>query len=78
MKSVARQALAVGLALAVMAPLVAAEIKVDLKKEQVGKPPKTFEPMVGTWVVAEDGRREGRSWSTAGRGSPARTTRRSS
>jgi hypothetical protein len=33
----------------------AAEIKVDLSKEQVGKTPTTFEPMVGTWVVAQDG-----------------------
>jgi hypothetical protein len=32
----------------------AADLKVDLKKEQPGKPPVTFEPMVGTWVVAED------------------------
>ena len=31
------------------------EIKVDLKKETVGKPPQTFEPMVGTWIVAQDG-----------------------
>ena len=37
------------------APLAAADIKVDLSKEQVGKPPATFEPMVGTWVVAQDG-----------------------
>ena len=33
----------------------AADLKVDLSKEQVGKPPATFEPMVGTWVVAQDG-----------------------
>ena len=33
----------------------AADIKVDLTKEQVGRPPATFEPMVGTWVVAQDG-----------------------
>jgi hypothetical protein len=33
----------------------AADIKVDLSKEQVGKAPATFEPMVGTWVVAQDG-----------------------
>jgi hypothetical protein len=31
-----------------------ADVKVDLGKEDVGKPPKTFEPMVGTWVIAED------------------------
>src|SRR6516165_6912038 len=33
----------------------AADLKVDLKNEQVGKTPATFEPMVGTWVVAQDG-----------------------
>jgi hypothetical protein len=39
----------------VLAGMKAAEIRVDLKKETVGKPPETFEPMVGTWVVAQDG-----------------------
>lgn len=33
----------------------AADLKVDLSKEQVGKAPATFEPMVGTWIVARDG-----------------------
>jgi len=33
----------------------AADIKVDLSKEQAGKPPATFEPMVGTWIVVQDG-----------------------
>lgn len=33
----------------------AAEIKANLSKEQVGKTPVAFEPMVGTWVVAQDG-----------------------
>jgi hypothetical protein len=33
----------------------AAEVQVDLSKEQAGKPPSTFEPMVGTWVIAQDG-----------------------
>jgi hypothetical protein len=40
---------------ALAATLAAAEIKVDLSKEQPGKPPVSFEPMVGTWVVAQDG-----------------------
>src|SRR5882762_11822289 len=45
----------------------AAEIKVDLSQEQTSKPPVTFEPMVGTWVVAQDGRDkvimvDGRPW----------------
>jgi hypothetical protein len=33
---------------------VAAEIKVSLANEQVGKPPAVFEPIVGTWMVVED------------------------
>lgn len=52
---------------AVTATLLAAEIKVDLSKEKVGAPPATFEPMVGTWVVAKDGGEnvvmvDGRPW----------------
>ena len=51
--------------LAVMAN--AAEKKVDLVNDQVGKPPVTFEPMVGTWIIAQDGRDkvvmvDGRPW----------------
>jgi hypothetical protein len=42
-------------AIGLLGTLYAAEVKVDLSKEQVGQPPKTFEPMVGTWVVAQDG-----------------------
>ena len=42
-------------ALVLAVPLRAADIKVDLSKEQVGRPPTTFEPMVGTWIVAQDG-----------------------
>jgi hypothetical protein len=42
-------------AILLITPIDAAEIKVDLSKEQVGKPPATFEPMVGTWVVVQDG-----------------------
>jgi hypothetical protein len=38
-----------------VATLHAADIKVDLAKEQVGRPPVAFEPMVGTWLVAQDG-----------------------
>jgi hypothetical protein len=45
----------------------AADIKFDLKSEQVGKAPVTFEPIVGTWVVAQDGSEkvimiDGRPW----------------
>jgi 3-keto-disaccharide hydrolase len=38
-----------------VASLGAVETKVDLSKEQVGKPPIAFEPILGTWVIAEDG-----------------------
>ena len=41
--------------LATVGAVAAAEIKVDLTKEQVGRPPQSFEPMVGTWVIAQDG-----------------------
>jgi hypothetical protein len=65
-----------GLALAAVTSLVAAEIKVDLNKETVGKPPQTFEPMVGTWVVAQDGSDkvimvDGRPW-VASKDNPTR------
>src|SRR5260370_39054116 len=33
----------------------AADVRVNLSGETVGKPPATFEPMVGTWIVAQDG-----------------------
>ena len=47
--------------------LSAADIKVDLTREQAGKPPVTFEPIVGAWVVVQDGREnvimvDGRPW----------------
>jgi len=42
-------------ALVLVTPLLAADVKVDLSKEVVGRPPATFEPIVGTWVVAQDG-----------------------
>jgi hypothetical protein len=35
--------------------LSAQEVKVDLGKETVGKTPQLFEPMMGTWIVAQDG-----------------------
>src|ERR1051325_4066605 len=40
---------------AAMSLVRADDLKVDLSKETVGKPPATFEPMVGTWIVAQDG-----------------------
>jgi len=58
------------LAAAAVVSLRGAETKVDLSNEQVGKPPATFEPMVGTWVVAQDGPDkvimvDGRPWVSA-------------
>ena len=58
------------LAILVIVTLRAADIKVDLSKEQVGKPPVTFEPMVGTWVVTQDGgdkviQVDGRPWAAS-------------
>jgi hypothetical protein len=38
----------------VAASAAAADIKVSLANETVGKPPVAFEPIVGTWSVAED------------------------
>jgi 3-keto-disaccharide hydrolase len=43
------------LSILIAAGTFAADLKIDLSKEQVGKPPATFEPMVGTWLVAQDG-----------------------
>jgi hypothetical protein len=63
------KSLVVAAALAAL-PLAAAEIKVDLSKETPGKPPTTFEPIVGTWIVAKDGADtvieiDGRPWVAA-------------
>ena len=54
MKVLGARPLLLVLALAA-ATLGAAEVKVDLAKETVGKPPTTFEPIVGTWLIAQDG-----------------------
>jgi hypothetical protein len=56
--------------------LHAADLKVDLSKETVGRPPATFEPMVGTWLVAQDGADkvimiDGRPW-VASKDSPTK------
>ena len=52
------------------------EVKVDLGKETVGRPPAAFEPMVGTWLVAQDGADkvimvDGRPW-VASKDNPTR------
>src|SRR5258708_24155633 len=35
--------------------LSAGELRVDLSNERVGQPPATFQPIVGTWRVVQDG-----------------------
>src|SRR4029077_13882182 len=64
------------IAVAAVAALGAAETRVDLSKEQGGRPPATFEPMVGTWLVAQDGGEkvimiDGRPW-VASKDNPTR------
>ncbi len=59
---------ATALSFALVLTAGAADLKVDLSKEQPGKPSTVFEPMVGTWVVAQDGPDkvvmiDGRSWA---------------
>jgi hypothetical protein len=63
-------------AVATVALPLAAEVKVDLTREQVGRPPQTFEPMVGTWVIVEDAGEkvvsvDGRPW-VASKDSPTK------
>jgi hypothetical protein len=54
MRRIVWRPLLVAAAAAIAAPLVAAEIRVDLSREKVGNPPQVFEPIVGTWLVVED------------------------
>ena len=59
-----------------MVSAFAADFKVDFSKERVGRPPTTLEPMVGTWVIAQDGRDrvvmvDGRPW-VASKDNPTR------
>src|SRR5207244_247684 len=66
----------IGVAVLLAAGFDAAEKKIDLRGEKVGKPPVTFEPMVGTWLIAEDGGEkvvmvDGRPW-VASKDSPSR------
>src|SRR5713226_3597787 len=55
MKSLVAGGSAMFTAILLIAPFRAADVKVDLSNEQVGRFPTTFEPMVGTWLVAQDG-----------------------
>ena len=70
MRWLVRRELLVCALVGIVAPLVAADTKVDLTKEQVGKPPAALEPMVGSWVIAQDGGEkvvmvDGRPWVTS-------------
>ena len=70
MKALARYGWSLRVAILWLAPLAAVDIKIDLNKERVGRPPTTFEPMVGTWVVTQDGPDkvimvDGRPWVAA-------------
>lgn len=62
-----RRLLTVLVVLAAFGGLVAADVKVDLSREQIGKEPKSFQPVVGTWVVTKEGDEtvimvDGRPW----------------
>jgi len=64
MKALLRSAIVLS---AVVFSAAAADLKVNLSGEQVGKPPSVFEPIVGTWMVAQDGGEkvialDGRPW----------------
>src|SRR3984893_2877346 len=70
MKTAISPMLRVGSALLLFAAVRAADIKVDLSKERVGRPPVAFEPIVGTWLVAQGGGDnvimvDGRPWVTS-------------
>jgi hypothetical protein len=54
MKTLTRSGFGFAATLLLAALVYAADIKVDLSKEQPGKPPVIFEPIVGTWLVAQD------------------------
>src|SRR5262249_3825096 len=55
-KTMRPYALAVAAAFAgSLAVAQAQDTKVDLSKETVGKAPAVFEPMMGMWIVAQDG-----------------------
>lgn len=61
------------LAAAAVVVLSAAPIRIDLSREKAGAEPRMFVPMVGNWVIADDGGEkvvivDGREWK---RGQPA-------
>ena len=67
MKACLRVGMLSAMAALLAATAGAADIKVSLAGEQVGKPPTVFEPIVGTWTVGQDGGEkvimlDGRPW----------------
>jgi hypothetical protein len=71
-----RAAARVAAVVSVAIPLLAADVRVDLSKEAVGRPPAAFEAMVGTWLIAQDGADkvvmvDGRPW-VASKDNPTR------
>lgn len=70
MKARFTQALAIAMVASTALMVRAADTKVDLSKETVGKAPKTFQAMVGTWLVGQDGpdkviKIDGAAWKAA-------------
>lgn len=70
MKARFTQALAIAMVASTVLMVRAADTKVDLSKEAVGKAPKAFQAMVGTWLVAQDGpdkviKIDGAAWKAA-------------
>jgi Domain of Unknown Function (DUF1080) len=60
MTALSRRGLIIAAAACAVTPLSrtsasAAELKIDLSNERVGQPPATFQPIVGTWRVTQDG-----------------------
>jgi hypothetical protein len=67
MKALTRGGIVFFAAVFLAATAGAADIKVSLAGEQVGKPPVVFEPIVGTWLIGQDGGEkvialDGRPW----------------
>src|SRR5579863_2453914 len=67
MTKIAKRGIVALAASLLMLPLLAVDMKVDLGSEQAGKAPMNFEPMVGTWIIAQDGKDkvvmvDGRPW----------------
>ena len=55
MKAVKHGVVMASMAALAFVVVTAQDTKVDFSKETVGKAPTTFEPQMGTWVVAQDG-----------------------